>query len=113
MFIVKALLKAGAVLQVIDPVVTTKKWDHLALGEALQDTVRLISTDSCAASIDNADAIVVLTEWDLFKTVDWATLQQDRTPRIPVIDFRNLYDPAKMADLGIPYTSLGRPAVTS
>jgi len=111
-FIVKALLKAGATLQVIDPVVTTKKWDNLALGESVQDTARLISADSCAASIENADAIVVLTEWDLFKTVDWAALKKGYKDSafMPVIDFRNLYDPLTMGSLGIRYISLGRPS---
>jgi UDPglucose 6-dehydrogenase len=110
-FIVKALLKAGATLQVIDPVVTTKKWDKLMLGEALQETSHLIAADSCSASIENADGIVVLTEWDLFKTVDWGTLKKGQESFIPVIDFRNLYDPIQMANLGIRYISLGRPSL--
>ena len=95
----------------IDPVVTTKKWDTLVLGEAVQEASRLIAAETCAASIAQADAIVVLTEWELFKTVDWVALKAGRDPFVPVIDFRNLYDPANMANLGIRYISLGRPAL--
>jgi UDPglucose 6-dehydrogenase len=55
-----------------------------------------------------ADALVILTEWPAFRTLDWprlATLLRRPT----VIDTRNLLDPQTLHRAGITYTSLGRP----
>ncbi len=57
-----------------------------------------------------AEALVLLTEWEEFKTLDFEGLKRGmRTPII--IDGRNLLDPAEMAQLGFEYYSVGRPAV--
>jgi UDPglucose 6-dehydrogenase len=95
-FVIEALLRAGVKIVAVDPVIATEKFEMAV---------------SCEASAQSADAIVILTEWDLFKTVDWTKLKESRGQEnfISVIDFRNLYDPAAMANLGIDYFSLGRP----
>ena len=59
---------------------------------------------------DNADALLVLTEWEEFKQLDLGRLQ--RLLRYPiVIDGRNLYDLEAMRQHGIMYLSMGRPDV--
>jgi UDPglucose 6-dehydrogenase len=57
-----------------------------------------------------ADALLVLTEWDEFASLDLDRLHQQLKYPI-VIDGRNLYDPEAMAAHGFTYYSVGRPAI--
>ena len=64
--------------------------------------------DSYAAAME-ADALVILTDWQEFATLDLKRL--NKALRYPiVIDGRNLFDPQIMADHGFTYLSIGRPA---
>ncbi len=64
--------------------------------------------DSYAAAKD-ADALVILTDWQEFATLDLKRL--NKALRYPiVIDGRNLFDPSTMAEHGFTYLSIGRPA---
>lgn len=66
--------------------------------------------DDPYAAAEGAAAVVVLTEWGVFGTLDLERLAQGmETPRL--IDLRNLFDPAEAARAGLDYVSLGRPAV--
>jgi UDPglucose 6-dehydrogenase len=57
----------------------------------------------------DADAVLILTDWKEFATIDLAKL--NRTVRFPiVIDGRNLYKPQIMLEHGFTYVSVGRPA---
>jgi len=58
-----------------------------------------------------ADALLILTEWEEFASLDMDRLQQELKYPI-VIDGRNLYDPEMMAARGFTYYSVGRPAGT-
>jgi UDPglucose 6-dehydrogenase len=59
--------------------------------------------------LDGADALLVLTEWAPYRNPDFARIQA--LLREPVVfDGRNLWEPAKMAELGFHYLSVGRPA---
>ncbi len=59
----------------------------------------------------DADALLILTDWDDFAHLDLAALHA--TLRYPiVIDGRNLYDPQLMLSHGFTYLSIGRPAAT-
>jgi UDPglucose 6-dehydrogenase len=61
------------------------------------------------ATAADADALLLVTEWNEFKQIDLARLR--RAMRRPVfIDGRNLYDPAVMAAAGLEYRSIGRPS---
>jgi UDPglucose 6-dehydrogenase len=54
-----------------------------------------------------ADALLLVTEWDEFRTLDMERIK--RAMRRPVIvDGRNLYDPKAMRDLGFVYRGVGR-----
>ena len=57
---------------------------------------------------DKADALLIITEWEEFKKLDWARVR-DSMMRPLVFDGRNLLDPAKMRELGFEYQSIGRP----
>jgi UDPglucose 6-dehydrogenase len=55
-----------------------------------------------------ADCLVLLTEWNQFRSLDPAEIKAAmRTP--VVVDVRNVFHPAEMAAAGISYTSIGRP----
>jgi len=57
----------------------------------------------------DADAVLILTDWKEFASIDLARL--NRTVRFPiVIDGRNLYKPQTMTEHGFTYVSVGRPA---
>ncbi len=57
---------------------------------------------------DDADVVVVLTEWPEFATLDWSQLA-GRMRRPHVVDTRNLLDPDRIAGLGLGYDGVGRP----
>jgi UDPglucose 6-dehydrogenase len=60
------------------------------------------------ACMDGADAVVILTEWEQFRALDFDRVK--RTLRSPVIvDLRNIYNPADMRQMGFTYVSVGRP----
>jgi UDPglucose 6-dehydrogenase len=57
--------------------------------------------------MDGADAVVILTEWNEFRALDFARVKSLlRSPT--VIDLRNIYKPADMANAGFYYFSIGR-----
>ncbi|MGC8537350.1 MAG: UDP binding domain-containing protein, partial [Rhizomicrobium sp.] len=59
----------------------------------------------------DADALVLLTDWDDFRKLDLERLRY--TLRYPIIvDGRNLYDPEVMAERGFTYLSVGRSSST-
>ncbi|OYY79958.1 MAG: hypothetical protein B7Y12_23225 [Rhizobiales bacterium 24-66-13] len=55
-----------------------------------------------------ADAIVIVTEWDAFRALDFAKLKAIMAQPV-LVDLRNIYRPDEMADLGFTYDSVGRP----
>jgi UDPglucose 6-dehydrogenase len=58
---------------------------------------------------EEADALVIVTEWEEFRHLDWP-LVRDLMVRPLVVDGRNLLDPAYMKSLGFEYHSVGRPS---
>ena len=56
----------------------------------------------------DADALLVATEWEEFRKLDWARVR-DSMARPLVLDGRNLLTPATMKSLGFEYHSMGRP----
>jgi UDPglucose 6-dehydrogenase len=60
---------------------------------------------------EDADALLILTDWREFARIDLAQLHA--VMRYPiVIDGRNLYDPQQMLESGFTYLSIGRPSAT-
>ncbi|MEO1016792.1 MAG: UDP binding domain-containing protein, partial [Pseudomonadota bacterium] len=56
---------------------------------------------------ENVDALVLLTEWNMFRGLDLRRLQ--RLMKEPlVIDLRNVFDPVEMEKAGFAYTGIGR-----
>lgn len=95
------LWREGARVQAYDPA---------ALGEARRiygERGDLMLCASPEEALENADALAVVTEWNLFRSPDFTRIQN--TLKQPVIfDGRNLYDPKHMAREGFIYYAIGR-----
>jgi UDPglucose 6-dehydrogenase len=59
------------------------------------------------SAADHADAIVLVTEWPEFASLDLAEVSR-RMATAVMIDGRNLFDPAKARAAGFDYTGIGR-----
>src|SRR5271154_5659880 len=99
--IVQALLQEGCQIAAYDPAAQERA------KEVLNSSIEYAS-DAYAAAC-GADALLILTEWDEFASLDLDRLHQQLKYPI-VIDGRNLYDPESMAAHGFTYYSVGRPA---
>lgn len=94
--IIRRLVEEGAEVHAYDPAV------HQPL-----DDIELYADASSA--VDDADVLVVLTEWAQFLDVDLVDVgRRMRTRRI--VDTRNLFDPQDVAELGFAYDGVGRAA---
>jgi UDPglucose 6-dehydrogenase len=91
------LRQAGAELVGYDPAIPS---DRPGL-----DSVVVVDDPYLAAK--DVDALVVLTEWPEFRTLDWATLA-GVVRRPIVVDLRNLLDPDILRRAGFAWTGLGR-----
>ncbi len=101
--VLPALIGAGARIQAFDPE---------GMGEAAKLMPHVNYCDSAYDAMSDADAVLILTEWNEFRALDLARMRQ--ILRQPVIvDLRNIYVPQDMAAAGFAYTSIGRPADTA
>ena len=99
--IIEQLLNRGAQVRAFDPVAMP----GVATRFAGRPGLELVEGPLQAA--DDASALLVVTEWREFRSPDFAALLA--TMRRPlVLDGRNLYDPALMAQLGFEYLGIGR-----
>jgi UDPglucose 6-dehydrogenase len=60
--------------------------------------------------LDGADALVIFTEWQEFRTPDFEVIAQKLNKPV-IFDGRNLYDPAYVRKQGVEYHSIGRSVV--
>ena len=96
--IVPALVGAGANVHVVDP-------QGLKEGEALLPGVTW--QDDPYKAIRNAEAVVLLTEWNEFRALDLErVVKVMKDPRMA--DLRNVYDPKDAEEAGLKYVSVGR-----
>ena len=59
------------------------------------------------AALKNADALIVVTEWQQFRAPDFDQIKEELSDAV-IFDGRNLYDPARLKDNGVTYYSIGR-----
>jgi len=101
--IVKRMLEAGALVTVYDPAAMERAKAVLPPSGKLR-----YASDVYDAAKD-ADAVLILTDWKEFASIDLERLNQEVHFPI-VIDGRNLYKPHQMAERGFTYVSVGRSA---
>lgn len=69
---------------------------------------RVTAVDDPYRAAKAADAVVVLTEWPQFRSLDWRAVAQD-APLAVVLDARNSLDPATVREAGLRYLGNGVP----
>ena len=96
--IVTDLRNAGALVRAFDP-------------SAMESASRLLAgVEYCSDEYDAArgsDALVVVTEWNQFRSLDFVRLK-DVMRKPAIVDLRNIYEPAAVRAAGFSYTSIGR-----
>ena len=96
--IAQTLIDAGVEVAAYDP-------EGMELAGPMMPGVAM--KDDAYAAIEGADAVVIVTEWDAFRALDFARVKQlARTPLL--VDLRNVYDPQDMSAAGFDYVSIGR-----
>jgi UDPglucose 6-dehydrogenase len=99
--IITALQDAGAKVRAYDP-------QGMEQARSVLNAVDYAGDPYACA--EGADALVVMTEWDVFRRLDLIRIRS-LLKRPIVIDLRNLYRLEDMARLGFAYVSVGRPRV--
>ena len=99
--LMEKLWAAGARVRAFDPV-------------AMEETRRiygersdLMLCDSPEAALRGADALAIVTEWNVFRSPDFDGIRQALS-RPAIFDGRNLYDPVQLRALGFDYYGIGR-----
>lgn len=101
LFLVQALLQEGSKIAAYDPAAMERTQEVMSSG--------ITFAGSPYDAARGADALLILTEWEEFASLDLNRLRQELKYPI-VIDGRNLYDPEMMAAEGFTYYSVGRAA---
>ncbi len=99
--LIQSLLQEGCQISAFDPAA------HARAQKVFNSSVRL--AESAYDAAHDADALLILTEWEEFAALDLKRLRAELKYPI-VIDGRNLYDPEIMAASGFTYYSVGRPS---
>ena len=100
LYIINQLLELGANVRVFDP-------------EAMPNVKRKFGdkiefSDNMYDALSNADALIICTEWSIFRTPDFKKVKQLLNQPV-IFDGRNLYDTNDLVDNQIKYYSIGRP----
>jgi UDPglucose 6-dehydrogenase len=99
LYIIDKLIEQGATIKAYDP-------------EAMSNVQKLIGDKIDYAlneydALDNADALIICTEWSVFRTPDFKELDS-RLKSKTIFDGRNLYEVKRMKEKGYFYRSIGR-----
>ena len=100
LLIIDTLIKNGASVTAFDPVATENA------KAVLKGNANLKFAKEQYAATDGADALVVATEWDEFRTADFADLQK-RMRGTVIVDGRNIFDRAEVESAGFTYYGVG------
>ncbi|MCJ7495984.1 MAG: UDP-glucose/GDP-mannose dehydrogenase family protein [Deltaproteobacteria bacterium] len=96
--IISSLQREGAKIRAYDPKameVARKIFKKIEYGKDPYDVAK------------GSDALLIITEWNQFRNLDLKRLQ--KIMKSPVfLDFRNIYEPAKMREMGFKYFAVGR-----
>ena len=96
--LIQALLREGATVRAYDPEAMEKAKADLPNIEYCQDPYE---------AAEGADAILIVTEWEHFRNLDWQRLKGIVEQPL-IVDGRNMFDPNEVARNGFRYVSVGR-----
>ena len=98
--VIEGLLAAGASVVGHDP-------QAMAAARRFHFGDRIAYGADAYSACEGSDALIVVTEWLQYRRPDWAVVRG--ALRAPIVfDGRNLFEPAKMRELGFSYYSIGR-----
>jgi UDPglucose 6-dehydrogenase len=102
--LMQALWAAGARVRAYDPVSMSEAArlypDQVASGS-------LMLVERAMSALEGADALVVITEWQEFRSPDFDRIKAELSSPV-IFDGRNVYDPVLMKRMGIRYFGIGR-----
>jgi len=96
--ILQKLQQRGASIRAFDPV---------AMANAVRELPDITLCKNEYEACENADALVLMTEWNQFRMLDLARVRTLLREPV-VVDLRNVYDPVSMRRAGFRYDSVGR-----
>jgi UDPglucose 6-dehydrogenase len=102
LYIIDALLAAGATVTAFDPEAMKN------VKEAMGDKINF--SDNQYEALENADALIIATEWNEFRTPDFVKIASNLKAKV-IFDGRNLFDLTQMSEFGFHYESVGRKAI--
>jgi len=110
--IIRHLLAAGASVTAYDPVAMheARRVLQLDLKGQVELMQRLRFAENSDEALVGADALVIVTEWKVFRTPNFELLRQ-RLKQPLVFDGRNLFSPTEMREEGFEYHAIGRSSV--
>lgn len=100
--LIKDLINAGSIVQAYDPI--ARETAHAAAPE-----LEFSITENAFEAADQADALVIVTEWAEFASPDFTQLSKSMRGRI-IIDGRNHLNATDVVEAGFTYHSIGRPS---
>jgi UDPglucose 6-dehydrogenase len=102
LYIIEKLIESGAIVSAYDPegMPNVKK----QLGDAIHYCQNMYD------ALDGADALVIVTEWTVFRTPDFPKMKSLMTGNV-IFDGRNLFDLEEMKEQGYKYFSIGRQTI--
>jgi UDPglucose 6-dehydrogenase len=108
LMLIRSLMAAGCKVTAYDPVASTEAMRVLTLEHGAATCAELIGiAGSADEALEDADALVLVTEWKEFRAPDWTHLAGKLRSRV-VFDGRNIYDPEAVAAAGLTYEGIGR-----
>ncbi|MET3881015.1 UDP-glucose/GDP-mannose dehydrogenase family protein [Chitinophaga sp. OAE865] len=99
LYIIDALLAEGATVSVFDPEAMAN------VKQVLGDKIKY--ADHQYTCLENADALIIATEWSVFRTPDFNKISASLNNQA-IFDGRNLFEVSRMKELGYHYESVGR-----
>jgi UDPglucose 6-dehydrogenase len=106
--LIRALMAAGAKVVAYDPVASEEASRMLLAEHGPQrcaEMVRIVT--SASEAVQDADALVLVTEWKEFRSPDFSALAQVLHAKV-VFDGRNIYPPELVVAAGLHYEGIGR-----
>ena len=101
-YIIKELIAKGATVQAYDP-----KAMHEAKNFYLKDQKNLEYATSQYQALNNADALLLLTEWKEFRSPDFVEIK-NRLKQPLIFDGRNQYNDQRIKEMGFQYHQIGK-----
>ncbi len=100
--VINRLLEEGAFLRLYDPIAMEKMRQVIP-----ENPPRVLYTRSPYEAAEGANVLLLITEWEEFRTLDLGEIRK-RMANAIIVDGRNIYEPAKMKELSFEYYSIGR-----